>query len=62
MYFGVNAFLPDYLTAHGRADLVGPALGWLDVGQLPGSLLPLAFATRLERRAGPFIGLASWPP
>jgi CP family cyanate transporter-like MFS transporter len=57
MYFGANTFLPDYLIAHGRADLIGPALGWLNVGQLPGSLLLLAFAARLEGRAWPFVGL-----
>ncbi len=59
MYFGANAFLPDYLTTRGRPDLVGPALSWLNVGQLPGSLLLLVFADRLERRAWPFVVLGA---
>ena len=57
MYFGANAFLPDYLTVRGRADLIGPALGWLNIGQLPGSFAMLAFAPRLERRAWPFVAM-----
>ena len=27
MYFGANAFVPDYLVSQGRADLIGAALG-----------------------------------
>jgi CP family cyanate transporter-like MFS transporter len=56
-YFATNGFLPAHLTAGGRADLVGPALTALNVAQLPGSFVLLALATRLERRAWPFIGL-----
>ena len=40
-----------------RLDLVGPALSWLNIGQLPGSFMLLAFAGPLERRAWPFIGM-----
>src|SRR5262249_8539287 len=30
LYFGSNAFLPDFLVANGNADLVGAALAWLN--------------------------------
>ena len=46
-YFVTNAFLPDYVTAAGRAYLVGPALTSLNVAQLPASFLMLALAGRL---------------
>jgi CP family cyanate transporter-like MFS transporter len=54
MYFSSNAFLPDYLTALGRADLISEALTALNAGQLPASFLMLAFAGRLLGRAWPF--------
>ena len=41
-YFSTNAFLPDYLTQIGRADLIGPGLTALNLGQLPASFLLLA--------------------
>ncbi|HTQ33591.1 MAG TPA: MFS transporter [Stellaceae bacterium] len=47
MYFLGNAFLPDYLHAIGRPDLVSAALSALNIGQLPASALILAFARRL---------------
>jgi MFS transporter, CP family, cyanate transporter len=55
MYFGGNAFLPDYLKEIGRADLTSAALTALNLGQLPASLLLLAAADRLERRASTFL-------
>jgi CP family cyanate transporter-like MFS transporter len=54
-YFTANAFLPDYLHHLGRPDLVSAALTALNVGQIPASLLLLATAGRLERRAWPFV-------
>ncbi|MEA2721388.1 MAG: transporter, family, cyanate transporter, partial [Candidatus Eremiobacteraeota bacterium] len=36
-YFGANTFLPDFLHARGQADLVGPCLAALNIGQLPAS-------------------------
>lgn len=57
MYFGANAFIPDFLVSRGRPDLVGPALTALNVGQLPGSLVLLVLAERLARRAAPFVVL-----
>jgi CP family cyanate transporter-like MFS transporter len=49
-YFVANAFLPDYMIADGRPDLVGAALTALNVGQLPAALLMLGFAGRLVTR------------
>lgn len=61
MYFTANAFLPDYLHHLQRPDLVSAALTALNLGQIPASLLLLATAGRLERRAWPFVvcGVAS---
>ena len=50
MYFVTNAFLPDYVTAAGRADLISSALTALNVGQLPASFLMLGLAGRLVKR------------
>jgi MFS transporter, CP family, cyanate transporter len=55
MYFGSNTFLPDYLTVHGRPDLISAALTALNFGQLPASFLLLATASRLQRRVWPFV-------
>jgi len=55
MYFGSNAFIPDYLRHIGQPDLIGPALTALNLGQLPASLLLLAVAGRLERRTWPYM-------
>ena len=61
IYFGSNAFLPGYLTQSGRADLISPALIALNLGQIPMSLLLIAFARRLEGKASPLVvsGVAS---
>ncbi len=56
MYFGTNAFLPDYLTHTGHREWISLALTALNVGQLPGSFILLAFAQRLELRVWPFVG------
>ena len=55
IYFATNAFLPDYLHALGREDLVTAALTALNLGQLPASLALLAVADRLQRRAWPYV-------
>jgi CP family cyanate transporter-like MFS transporter len=55
MYFGVNAFLPDYLTNTGQREWISAALTALNVGQLPGSFILLAVASRLEMKAWPFV-------
>jgi CP family cyanate transporter-like MFS transporter len=55
IYFSANAFIPIYLTSAGRPDLISGALTALNFGQLPASLLLLAVAGRLERRAWPYV-------
>jgi CP family cyanate transporter-like MFS transporter len=55
IYFSANAFIPIYLTSAGRPDLISSALLALNFGQLPASLLLLATAGKLERRAWPYI-------
>ena len=54
VYFGTNAFLADYLNATGAAELIGPALSALNVGQIPVSFALLAAAGRLEKRLWPY--------
>jgi CP family cyanate transporter-like MFS transporter len=55
MYFGTNAFLPDYLTHTEQREWISAALTALNVGQLPGSFILLAVASWLELRAWPFV-------
>jgi len=55
LYFGSNAFLPGYLSQAGRPDLVSPALTALNLGQIPVSLLMIAFARRLEGKGWPMV-------
>jgi CP family cyanate transporter-like MFS transporter len=55
LYYGTNAFLPDYLTSLGRTDLVGAAVGWLNTAQLVASFVLLATADRLQRRLWPYL-------
>ncbi|MFZ3359988.1 MAG: MFS transporter [Xanthobacteraceae bacterium] len=49
IYFLTNAFLPDFMTADGRPDLIGSALTAINVGQLPAVFLMLGLAGRLVR-------------
>lgn len=56
LYFCANAFLPGFLLQNGQSELIGPALAALNIGQLPGSFLLLAMASRLERKRWPLIG------
>jgi len=55
IYFSANAFMPIYLASKSRQDLIGPALTALNFGQLPASLVLLAVAGKLERRAIAYI-------
>jgi MFS transporter, CP family, cyanate transporter len=55
IYFVANAFLPDYVIAAGRPDLVGSALTALNVGQLPAGFLMLGFAGRLVTRPWAYV-------
>jgi CP family cyanate transporter-like MFS transporter len=54
LFYGTNAFLPDYLTSAGRADLIGLALGLMSGSQFVASTLLLFTADRLNRRVWPF--------
>ncbi len=54
-YFTTNAFLSDYLHAHGAADLIGPALTALNVGQIPVSFALIAAAGHLQKRLWPYV-------
>jgi len=60
-YFVSNAFLPDYMIADGRPDLIGSALTALNVGQLPAAFLMLGLTDRLVTRPWAYaaIGLLS---
>ncbi|MEP7104536.1 MAG: MFS transporter [Chloroflexota bacterium] len=55
IYWGCNAFIPDYLHATGRTGLIGPAITALNVGQIPASILIGATAAQLIGRRWPFI-------
>lgn len=59
LYFSTNAFLPDYVAARGRAELLGPALSSLNWVQIPASILLVIYADRLTRRRWPFVVLAT---
>ncbi|HUH85852.1 MAG TPA: hypothetical protein VLX85_14675, partial [Stellaceae bacterium] len=59
VYFGCNAFLPDYLHAIGRLDLLNACLTALNAGQLPASFLLLLLGDRLAGRKAPFVAAAS---
>ena len=55
MYFNANAFIPDYLKATHRPELINPSLTSLNALQLIASFLVLAFPGRLVGRREPFI-------
>jgi CP family cyanate transporter-like MFS transporter len=55
LYFGANAFLPDYLVTQGRADLIGATLAWLNGSQLIASFSLLWLAARVHRRSWPYL-------
>jgi CP family cyanate transporter-like MFS transporter len=54
-YFATNAFVPDYLRSNGQGEWISAALSALNAGQLPASFLLLAFASRLEGKAWPYV-------
>ncbi|HTW53723.1 MAG TPA: MFS transporter [Stellaceae bacterium] len=55
MYFSANAFIPDYLHALGRPELVTPALAALNAGQVPASIVIMLFARKLTGNRTVFI-------
>ena len=58
IYFVANAFLPDFVIAQGRPDLVGPALSALNVGQLPAAFVMLGLAGPLLTRPWAYAATA----
>jgi CP family cyanate transporter-like MFS transporter len=56
MYFGTNAFVPDYLVSHGRADLISATLVAVNGAQLAATLLLIPVAGRLQQwRSLPYL-------
>lgn len=58
LYFGCNAFLPDYLHAIGRPDLLNAALTALNAGQLPASLFIMLYGRHVVGKKAPFMVMA----
>jgi MFS transporter, CP family, cyanate transporter len=54
-FFTTNAFLGDYLVSRGQGDLLGPALTSLNGAQVFALVLLFLVASRLQRRAWPFL-------
>ena len=55
IYFSSNAFIPIYLKSVGSAEMISASLLALNFGQIPASLLLIAFARRLERKQWPYV-------
>jgi MFS transporter, CP family, cyanate transporter len=55
MYFVTNAFLPDFVTAAGRPDLISSALTAENFCQLPASLIMIAVAGRLLKQPWAYV-------
>jgi MFS transporter, CP family, cyanate transporter len=55
-YFGLNGFIPGWLSGSGWPGLVQPALVALNLAQIPASLLMLATAGQLVRRPAAYGG------
>lgn len=58
IYWGANAFLPDYLHNVGASHLIAPCLLWLNALQVPASLVIAPFSDRLVGRAWPIQAMA----
>ena len=48
-------FSATILASHGKPDLLGPALGWLNGAQIVTPIILLTMANRMQRRAWPFL-------
>lgn len=57
LYFSANAFIPDYLHAIGRPELVSAALAALNSAQLPASFLVLFSIRRLTATRAAFVAM-----
>jgi MFS transporter, CP family, cyanate transporter len=59
LYFCLNGFLPAYLCANGREELIGQALTTMNAGQLPASFLLLFAADGLQGKRWPYLALGA---
>jgi len=57
LYFGLNAYIPDYFHALGRPWLAPIAIGALNSAQVPGSLATLFFAQKLAGKPRYFFAI-----
>jgi CP family cyanate transporter-like MFS transporter len=57
LYWGANAFIPDYLHGTHRPALVGAAITALNAGQIPASILIGVFARRVIGHRWPFVAM-----
>lgn len=57
LYFGMNAYVPDFFHAVGRPWMSAPAIATLNVLQLPGSFATLFVAQRLAGKRAFFIAV-----
>lgn len=55
VYFGVNAFLPGYLTNGGHADLIAGALAALNVSQIPATIVLFFLAQRIALHRASYL-------
>jgi len=54
-FYSANAFIGDYLTNAGKADLLSWALGWLNGAQIFAFVVLFVLSSRLQRRPWPFL-------
>ena len=57
VYFGSNAFIPEFLRTMGRPDLIGAGLTVLNAAQLPASLVAALVSGKAVGRRGPFLAI-----
>lgn len=55
LYFGTNAFIPDYLHALGQSGLIAPALTANNAAQIPASLALIVTAQRFAGKKAPLL-------
>ena len=55
IYFGLNAFIPDYMRSIHHPDLITPALTYFNVFQLPASVIVALLSHLVLGRRWPFI-------
>lgn len=55
IFFGINAFVPDYLTSQGRPDLITEALTGINLAQLTVTFFMIVFAERMYKKPWPFV-------